>query len=650
MNPNTYYNCQNELHIYSRERLWSALDRATKERQDAMTNLSLYREELRSKLIALLGLKSADLKNVSLPGVETIDVVEDRGLLIEKLLLTPADGQYIPALVYKLKNQTKAAPAVLFLCGHDHKGKAADEYQIACRILAREGFVVLTIDPPGQGERLAFPNGAPKGEDPRWFTPGTTEHTLQGLPAFFRGVSSAGYFMSEALAALAYLAGRPDVRSDQLAVSGNSGGGFQSTLLASICPDVGAVAPGTFISSRRSIFDSAVPQDAEQCIPASEGRAWDHSDFLLLISPRPCLVLAAEDDFFPITGCKRTVRESAVFWKDQAGKGLELFVDEGGHRYSENMAVKSAEFFSAVFRKETRVDKERERALPVELINCSESGQIILDRPEQDTWIKFEQRARESLSGRVNYPDESPDSSAKWLRDAVFNGRDARMELDFVCHHKEEIELEGIESPISLRYLLWESSEGLHNYGLYLKKSTDTGVDRRAGCLFESDRPLLYKLTESPDHPDAPDVRQALSQDWQVFIHIPTAAGPIAPPALGGRDPDGLFGARNKLTMDLISAGDSLAAIRIYDCITLLSFISEQIKTSGKSTKIILSADSLYGLYLKLAKRLGAAGEPDEMLRKVIDIDEFLPPGQYRPDIVPQILLPGILKRIPAEI
>ena len=47
-------------------------------------------------------------------------------------------------------------PAVLFFCGHYPEGRLHELYRSRCLELAAAGFVVLTYDPPAQGERVWF--------------------------------------------------------------------------------------------------------------------------------------------------------------------------------------------------------------------------------------------------------------------------------------------------------------------------------------------------------------------------------------------------------------------------------------------------------------------------------------------------------------
>ena len=66
------------------------------------------------------------------------------------------------SLIYPAQKAEKY-PAILFVCGHSENGRLRDMYQTAARQLASRGFVVLSIDPVGQGERHQFPELRPMG-------------------------------------------------------------------------------------------------------------------------------------------------------------------------------------------------------------------------------------------------------------------------------------------------------------------------------------------------------------------------------------------------------------------------------------------------------------------------------------------------------
>src|SRR5205823_4843891 len=82
--------------------------------------------------------------------------------------------------------------------------------------------------PPGQGERYQY--WEPETER-RLIGGCTTEHTHAGLPFTLQGASIARVFLWDAMRAIDYLVSRPEVDPDRIAVTGNSGGGTQTSFL-----------------------------------------------------------------------------------------------------------------------------------------------------------------------------------------------------------------------------------------------------------------------------------------------------------------------------------------------------------------------------------------------------------------------------------
>ncbi|OYT29697.1 MAG: hypothetical protein B6U94_07480 [Thermofilum sp. ex4484_79] len=61
-------------------------------------------------------------------------------------------------LLYVPERVRGETPGVLFVYGHARPAKAYPLYQKVCIDLVRNDFVVLAIDPIGQGERLQYWN------------------------------------------------------------------------------------------------------------------------------------------------------------------------------------------------------------------------------------------------------------------------------------------------------------------------------------------------------------------------------------------------------------------------------------------------------------------------------------------------------------
>ena len=93
-------------------------------------------------------------------------------------------------------------------CGHSTVGKAEGTYQIFHINLAKRGYVVLTYDPVGQGERSQFWD-AKKGRSQ--FNLSCGEHAVLGNPLYLIGSNLARYRIWDGMRALDYLASRPEV-------------------------------------------------------------------------------------------------------------------------------------------------------------------------------------------------------------------------------------------------------------------------------------------------------------------------------------------------------------------------------------------------------------------------------------------------------
>lgn len=96
--------------------------------------------------------------------------------------------------------------------------------------LARQGFVVFTHDMVGYGDSRQVP------------------HTFGGRRENLWGLSLGGLQLWNGIRALDFLESLPYVRRDSLGVTGESGGGTQTFLLASIDPRVAAAVPVNMIS------------------------------------------------------------------------------------------------------------------------------------------------------------------------------------------------------------------------------------------------------------------------------------------------------------------------------------------------------------------------------------------------------------------
>lgn len=197
---------------------------------------------------------------------------------IEKVVFQSQPGYYCTTNLYLPKRRPLPRPGVLLTCGHSAEGKAYHLYHETCLGLVLKGYVVLALDPTGQGERSEYFD--PAGGKP--LVPlCVSHHHYLARPSWLVGRTLAGYRTWDAIRAVDYLVSRPEVDPDKIGATGNSGGGIMALLITACDERVkvcAAAHPGgsmeqTFLTGRRSA----------------------EAEILSLIPPRPCAMVVGRD-------------------------------------------------------------------------------------------------------------------------------------------------------------------------------------------------------------------------------------------------------------------------------------------------------------------------------------------------------------------
>ncbi len=272
------------------------------------SQLESLQTSLRGSFLRLLdGLPTA----AGPPSVQKTGTIEADDYIIEKLVFESFPGYFVPALLYKPTKLAAPVPGVLSPCGHSTTGKAAGPYQILHINLAKRGYVVLTYDPVGQGERSQYWD-ATRGRS--LFDLGCGEHAVLGNPLYLLGTSLARYRIWDGIRGLDYLTSLPEVDASKIGCVGNSGGGTLTSYIAALDPRVTAAAIGCYITTLRRRMGNRIQQDPsadpEQDIFGFVSEGIDHAGLLAMTAPRPTLLCTARFDFFPIEGAARDVRRS----------------------------------------------------------------------------------------------------------------------------------------------------------------------------------------------------------------------------------------------------------------------------------------------------------------------------------------------------
>jgi dienelactone hydrolase len=325
------------------------------------------------------------------------------GVEITKVIFESHPGVPVSALLFRppassADTPTGKRPAVLFLSGHHDTAKHHPEYQRVCLDLALHGFVVLSVDPWGQGERFQYFTPGQSDPDAPLVATGTYEHSYCGLQCFLAGGAVARYFAWDAVRGVDVLASLPDVDPTRIGVTGNSGGGTQTTLLMLADERIAAAAPMTYISGTATYFRAGLPHDGEQNFVGSLASAIEQTDLLASFAPRPLLVGAVAYDFFPLEATQRTVEEArAVYDLFGAGDQIQLAVDADRHWYTDPLREAAVRFFTAKLARQERYERQVIPTVAPELLWCSATGQLYRDRPGTRTVFDLN---REFLTAR----------------------------------------------------------------------------------------------------------------------------------------------------------------------------------------------------------------------------------------------------------
>jgi len=362
---------------YQIERAW-AFDAARQERFARVkteADLRELQDELRQKALALIG----GLPETKTPlAARVTGTIPMDGYRIEKLVFESLPGLHVTALVYVPDGPPRRRPAVLLACGHSPLGKAYPAYQEIAVRLARRGYVVLCWDPVGQGERSQFWDRA-RGRSRYNLVCG--EHAVLGNFATIAGTSLVRYMVWDGMRALDYLLTRDDVDGERIAITGTSGGGFQSLWIGALDPRVRVVLPSCFPTAlpmrmANRIFEDP-DSDPEQDPPGLVSLGIDHPGLLLLAYPRPLHVSAAVLDFFPIEGTRKSMREVTALYQ-RFGHADRVAWSEGYHKhqYSAENQARAFAFLDRAFGRAPASAPAEAMTLPPEDLRATPSGQV----------------------------------------------------------------------------------------------------------------------------------------------------------------------------------------------------------------------------------------------------------------------------------
>ena len=206
--------------------------------------------------------------------VEWLDTIAGGpGYTIRKLRYEALPGLWIPALLYLPEKITGKVPVHLAVNGHDALGKAAPYKQIRCINLAKRGVISLNAEWLGMGQLRS---------------PGFAHYTMNQLDLC--GSSGIAPFYLAMSRALDILLALPEADPQRVAVSGLSGGGWQTIFISALDTRVTLANPvagySSFRTRARNFGDLG---DSEQT-PSDLATVVDYTHLTAMLAPRGALL------------------------------------------------------------------------------------------------------------------------------------------------------------------------------------------------------------------------------------------------------------------------------------------------------------------------------------------------------------------------
>jgi len=513
-------------------------------------------------------------------GAEITGRDERDGYAVESLVFESRPGFHVTANCYAPTGDGPH-PGILFLCGHADPAKADPENQRACATLARNGFVVLVLDPLGQGERKQYRDLDIEGETVSGGG-GTFPHIRAGRKCAYAGANLARYMVHDARCALDYLVARPDVDEGRIGAAGTSGGGTRSMYLALVDDRIDALAPCCSVSTWHERLKTGGREHAESALFGSvPGVGYD--DLVTAAAPRPvCVGAAASDRYFPVEGAHETFeRAERVYGLYDATDRARLVTADAEHCSVYEFGPEVFEFFCERLGTGAYEPHDAEPVNP-DALHCTPDGNVL---DSFDAERSIDDLIREYASAR-----DSSNAAAENLRETIADT--FSLDRDGCALHPRRLERRA-EGGITVEHVWFRTErdpDAVVAGVLVSAPDTEAGTPAVV-CYADGTRELPAK---------SDNVAELAREHGTVLAFDPRGVGAVrnrtVPVPEWADTYCGTYGTEYKLATDAFLLGDSLVGARAYDTRRAVEFL----RSVTGAERVALHAEgeaSYYALY-----------------------------------------------------
>lgn len=247
--------------------------------------------------------------------------VQQNGYIIKNIRFQTRPDVFATANLY-LPEGKGPFPAVVVTHGHWPDARRSDLFQQVAQVLAQAGYVALTIDAWGAGERCTD------------IAEQEYHGANLGASLLNVGQSLLGMQLTDNIRGIDLLCSLPEVDKANIGATGASGGGNQTMWLAALDERVKAAVPVVSVGT----FQSYIMNSNCVCELLPSGLTFmEEGEVLGLVAPRALKILSANKDsnpsFFPAEMLKSYQRAKPLFSMMGAEDKLTYETFDTGHGY-----------------------------------------------------------------------------------------------------------------------------------------------------------------------------------------------------------------------------------------------------------------------------------------------------------------------------
>ncbi len=329
------------------------------------------REELRRQILWAAGLDPMPARNPLNPRIT--GRVEADGYSVENVAIETLPGFWLAGNLYRPLNARGPMPAILHPHGHWKNGRLEStdncNSPALASSLARGGAIVFAYDMVGYNDTLQLPHkfGLEKSEQLWNFGPLQVQ--------LWNSVRVVDYLLS-----------RNDVDPKRIGMTGASGGGSQTFLLAAIDDRIRAAAPVNMVSF--------IMQGGCECENAASLRIGTNNvEIASMTAPRPMLMVSATGDWTRNMLEEELPAVQSVYRLYDAAAQVSAVRIDAPHNYNQPSRAAVYSFFNEKFGLKAGVEQEKPLADLARLRLLSGTETKLAAADYEDVFLQWKTRA-----------------------------------------------------------------------------------------------------------------------------------------------------------------------------------------------------------------------------------------------------------------